>query len=82
MKTKIRSLDQIKADAQNRFDQNKGVRGQVTRADILEALENFASPEKEKENIGKFLDELGFVSMEEKRKILDDLDSYQVSYKR
>ena len=56
--------------------------GKVTRTDILEALEVYASAANEQENISNFLDLIGTLSDADKQKILADLNSYQVSYLR
>ena len=56
--------------------------GKVTRTDILEALEVYHDAANEQENISSFLDLVGIVSLNDKQKILADLNSYQVSYPR
>jgi hypothetical protein len=78
----MRNLVQIKADVSSfrGLSQTK----KVTRNDILEVLEYYKDPKKEKENVGAFLDtiESGILSKEGKEKILNDLESYSVSYSR
>ena len=62
----------------------KVFKGIVAREDILDVLNAYADPKNEKKNIEGFLDSLdaGIVDYEKKQKILNDLESYPVSYKR
>ena len=54
----------------------------VLRDDILEVLELYKDPAKEYENVSNFLDTSGILNETDKQKVLNDLNSYQVSYKR
>ena len=76
-----RTLAEIKADV----SKLRGLRPekQVTRGDILEILEYYKDPQKEKENVRNFLDsiESGILNEEQKEKILDDLENYPTSYR-
>jgi len=83
-------LNKIKTKIQKTKEENpkkvKTVDGfkeeiRVNRDDILEVLNHYADEKNEKKNIKSFLDQL---DMEEGRKvkIIDDLDSYPVSYPR
>ena len=56
--------------------------GKVTRTDILEVLEVYHDAANEQENISSFIDLVGIVSLNDKQKILADLNSYPVSYPR
>ena len=56
--------------------------GKVTRTDILDVLEFYHNKDQEWENVSAFLDMVGTVSVEDKNKILADVNSYPVSYPR
>jgi len=78
----MRTIDQVKSDATARFNPNKGENGMVTRGDILDILEFYQDPRNEVTHVKAVLDDLSFVTTEEKDRILSDLLSYPVSYER
>lgn len=77
-------LEAIKAN----IEKPKGKRDRqfVSRGDVIDLLEHYGDPKKEKENVRGFLDTLSgsIVDGEKKHKIVDDLQSYQhaLSYRK
>jgi len=82
-KIKDRVVDTMK-DIVKKDKDGKEFKGIVTRKDILDVLNACADPKKEKENVSEFLDSLPeeMLDFNQKQKILNDLDSYKVDYKR
>ncbi len=69
-KSTPRGLEQIQTQARQA--------GRVTRQDVYEALRSQqpASRAERQEKMSRFLDEVGVLNAEAKRKVLADLDSY------
>jgi hypothetical protein len=72
----MRTLDQIIEDASGAVDPQKETQGYLTRADMYEAVQAIGPDKADKLTIKAFLDKLPFISVMDKKKILDDLLTY------
>lgn len=72
----MRTAQQIKDDATNRYNATKQANGMLTRLDIIDFLAQLSPEMDKKEELVAFIDELPFVTPHEKHKLLSDLASY------
>lgn len=69
-KSTPRGIDRIAAEARQA--------GRLTRQDVYEALRSHQAKDRSERQakMGQFLDEVGVLKAEAKKKVLNDLDSY------